>query len=1412
VISPKLVEVGRHLNIELITNAELLELQGEEKNFTARILQRPRYVDLSKCTSCGECEKVCPIECNNEYDENLSTRKAIFKLYPQAMPGAFAIEKAGTAPCKATCPAHVSVQGFVALINQGKYREALELFKEAHPFPAICGRVCHHPCEDICTRSDLEGPISIQYLHRFLADTDLSNESPYIPELKEKREEKIAVIGAGPAGLTTAYYLAQEGYQVTVFEKLPVAGGMMAVGIPEYRLPRDILAAEIKVIQDMGVEIKTGVTFGEDITLDSLKKDGFKALFLATGLHLSMMLNVEGEDFPGVIKGIEFLRDVSLGNKVSVGKKVVVVGGGNVAIDVALTAKRVGAQDVSLVCLEKRDEMPAWDYEIEEALEEGITIINSLGPKRFLEKDKNLSGIEFKRCTAVFDENGAFNPQYDETDLSTMDTDTVIVAIGQAGDFSFAEKEGISITRGLKADPVTFQTEIEWVFAGGDAFYGPKSIVEAVACGKEAAISIDRYLNGKDLTEDREQDWSYEKPDIEDEPHLSRIPLRKIPLEEREGNFKEINLGFAEEEVKAEVQRCLKCGICSECYQCVKACLAEAINHDDQEFEREIKVGSVILCPGNDVFDPDLYEDFYHHRSHQNVLTSLEFERILSATGPTLGHLLRPSDNKEPKKIAWLQCVGSRDSAHCGNGYCSAMCCMYAIKEAVIAKDHSKESLDTTIFFMDMRTFGKDYEKYYKRAKDEQGVRFIHSRIHSIDPVPNTDDLLIQYSDEDGTIHEEVFNIVVLSVGLQINKDTIELAQRLGLNLDKYNFASTHPFTPVNTSREGVYACGVFQGPKDIPGSVTEASAAACAAGIALCDARGTETRILEIPDELEIEGQDPRIGVFVCNCGINISGVVDVPAVTEYASSLPHVVFSDQNLFTCSQDTQEKIKEAINENKLNRVVVASCSPRTHEPMFQETLQACGLNKYLFEMANIRDQDSWVHGDYPEAATKKAKDLVRMAVARAGLLKPLKEKSILVNKRALIIGGGVAGMNAALSLAKQGFEVIIVEKEAQLGGLARELTITIEGSDIQRYLLELAEEVTNHEKIQVLTESLIVGFSGFKGNFTTEVMVGPGMYERKIEHGVVILATGANEYKPNEYLYGDDYRVMTQIELGKRLEVKGADDLNRIVMIQCVGSRNEEHINCSRICCQSAIKNALNIKALNPNIDIYILYRDIRMYGLLEDYYTEARRRGIMFFRFHEDNPPVVESTEEELLITFKDHVLQRDLKVSADLLALSAGMVPEDTQELASILKLPRNEDGYFIEAHVKLRPVDLANEGIFLCGTAHGPKLISESISQALAAASRATTFLSHDEITLSAVTAKVDQERCAACLICVRACPYEVPKINEEGASEIDEALCHGCGICAAECPAKAIELNWYEDDQILCKVDSLLEGVM
>ncbi len=883
---------------------------------------------------------------------------------------------------------------------------------------------------------------------------------------------------------------------------------------------------------------------------------------------------------------------------------------------------------------------------------------------------------------------------------------------------------------------------------------------------------------------------------------VTAVNQYNMKLDDRRATYIEyaqaVPLAFA-----IDTDSCIGCGLCEN------MCVAKAIQYDDKERETSVKVGSVILSAGSKGYDPSGL-DFIGYE-YPNVVTSEEFERILSASGPYFGHLMRPLDREEPKSIAWLQCVGSRDTNRCGNGYCSSVCCMYAVKEAMIAKEHAHGELDCAVFNMDMRTFGKDYEKYYLRAKDKDGVRFVKARVHTIIEIPETGDLVVQYADESGMMKEETYNMVVLSVGLQIQPDTAQLAKLLGIELDKYNFAETNTFAPVATSRPGIYICGVLQGPKDIPGSITEASAAACLAGTELVEARGTDIPKVEVAEEIDVTGQEPRIGVFVCNCGINIGGIVDVPAVREYAGTLPYVAYTDENLFTCSQDTQEQIKEKIKEHKLNRVVVASCSPKTHEAMFMETLEACGINKYLFEMANIRNQNSWIHSKEPEIATKKAKDLVRMSVARAAALRTLKEKVVPINKQALVIGGGVAGMNAALSLGNQGFNTVLVEKEAELGGFSRKLHHTIEGDDIQAYLKKLGDEVTGHDAIEVLTKARISGFEGFKGNFSTEVTLGTDNEKRKIDHGIFIVATGAGEYPPKEYLYKEDERVVTQVELSDILEKKGTDGLDSVVMIQCVGSRNDENVECSRICCQNAVKNALDIKKRNPETQVYVLYRDIRTYGLLEDYYTEARKQGVIFIRFDQDAPPDVQPSSDGLLVTVKDHILQQNLEIRADLVALSAGMVAEDTEEMSGIMKLNRNPEGYFIEAHVKLRPVDMPSDGVFLCGTAHGPKLITETISQAQAAASRATTFLAKDSIKLSAITAKVDTDHCVKCLTCVRACPFGVPEFNtNEKLIEINEAICHGCGVCASVCPRQTIQLSFYEDDQIISKIDALLEA--
>ena len=853
-----------------------------------------------------------------------------------------------------------------------------------------------------------------------------------------------------------------------------------------------------------------------------------------------------------------------------------------------------------------------------------------------------------------------------------------------------------------------------------------------------------------------------------------------------------------------DTDTCIGCGLCEN------MCIAKAVEYDDKERETQLTVGSVVMAAGSRGFDPSGL-DYLGYGKYPNVVTSEEFERILSASGPYFGHLMRPLDREEPKRIAWLQCVGSRDKNRCGNGYCSSVCCMYAVKEAMIAKEHAHGDLDCVVFNMDMRTFGKDYELYYNRAKDKDGVKFLKARIHSVTEVPDRGDLIVKYADETGQMQEEIFSMVVLSIGLQVQPDAAELAQRMGIELNEYNFVKTDTFTPVTTSRPGFYTCGVLQGPKDIPSSVTEASAAACAAGADLAEGRGTDIPKIELPEQRDVTQEDPRIGVFVCNCGINIGGIVDVPAVRDYAATLPGVAFADDNLFTCSQDTQDKIKEVITEHGLNRVVVASCSPKTHAAMFMETLEACGLNKYLFEMANIRNQNSWIHSDDSDVATEKAKDLVRMSVARAAQLRALNEKVVPINKQALVIGGGIAGMNAAIGLGDQGFHTVLLEKEAELGGFARNLHHTIEGGDIQAYLKDTIDKVNAHDKVEVITEARVTGAEGFKGSFSTEIEVGDAKEKRTIDHGVILVATGANEYRPTEFLYGEDDRVVTQVELTDHLHDKGASDLSTVVMIQCVGSRNEEQENCSRICCQSAVKNALAIKKQNPDTQVFVLYRDIRTYGLLEDYYTEAREKGVIFIRFDKDAPPQVAADNDGLRVVVKDHILQQDVEIQTDLLALSAGMRASDTEDVSRIMKFNRNPEGYFMEAHVKLRPVDMPSEGVFLCGTAHGPKLVTETIAQAQAAASRATTFLAKDAIKLSAITAKVDTEHCVKCLTCVRSCPFGVPQFNREKMEiEINEALCHGCGVCTAVCPRQVIGLSYYEDDQLMCKIDALLDA--
>jgi heterodisulfide reductase subunit A len=940
-------------------------------------------------------------------------------------------------------------------------------------------------------------------------------------------------------------------------------------------------------------------------------------------------------------------------------------------------------------------------------------------------------------------------------------------------------------------------------------------------------------------------------------------------------------------------ETCIGCGLCET------LCLAQAVKYDDTSRERELKVGAIIVATGFDAYDPSERME-YGYRRFSNVVTSMEFERILSASGPFEGRVLRPSDGDIPRRIAFIQCVGSRDRA-VGNGYCSSVCCMYATKEAVIAKEHTP-GVEATVFFMDMRSYGKGFEAYIERAKEEYGVRFVRARVGEVTEAPDTGNLVLSYETEGGAIAKEEFDLVVLSVGLRPPHDAARLSEALGIGLDIHGFAETRSLAPLATTRPGIFVCGAMQGPKDIPETVTQASGTASATGAILEGGRGSLTRAKTYPEEKDTRGIGPRIGVFVCHCGINIGGVVDVPGVAEYAKTLPNVVYAEENLYTCSQDTQRRIQEKIQEHGFTRVVVASCTPRTHEPLFQETCREAGLNRYLFQMANIRDQCSWVHMRTPAEATEKAKDLVKAACAKASLLEPLERIPIEVKQSALVIGGGLAGMIAALDIACQGFHVDLVETSSDLGGHLRKLHFTLSGDDIQAYLSDLSCRVMSHPHIDVHLSSEVEDITGYVGNFRSSIRdrsktngeVGQGV-ELEVEHGVVVVATGAKEHVPGDgtFLYRRHPQVVTQTEFEEALASgafpNGESGDWPVVMIQCVGSRDEERGYCSRVCCSEAVKNAIRAKRAEPERDVFILYRDVRTYGTREVYFEEARDLGVVFIRYPDSEAPKVWSPalssegnieEDEridqgpnqepnqglnpgsspgsspgsnqessqglnqgpspgrnyganreenewgrrwgnvdldenycpgsVMVEVIDTLLGERLCIPAGLVVLSAGIVPDERNKtIAQMLKVPLDEAGFFLEAHMKLRPVDFATEGVFVAGLAHSPKTLDETIAQAHAAAGRACTVLSQGVIMAEGIKSEVLKTRCIGCGLCVEVCQYNAIELDDkDDLAVVNSALCKGCGLCASTCRCGAITLKGFTEEEILAEVDALL----
>ncbi len=1432
-ISPKLVDVGRHRNIDLLVDTEVTNVDGQAGDFTVTLRRKPRYIDPLKCVGCGDCAEVCPVDLPDPFNEGINQRRAAYKLYPQAVPNAYAIEKLGTAPCRAACPADQRAQGYIALIAAGRYREAYRVIKEDNPFPSVCGRTCHHPCEGHCARAMVDEPVGIMALKRFVMDYALAYGREQVEPAPRTRPEWVAVVGAGPAGLTAAHDLAKLGYGVTVHEALAVAGGMMRVGIPAHRLPKGVLQQDIDDILALGVVLKTNSPVRDPL---KLLEQGYDAVCLATGISTrDHSLGVEGEQAEGVVSAATFLRKINLGEPFQVGNRVAVLGGGITALDAAAVARRLGAEEVILALDRPRGELPAYHWEMAAVEAEGIRLYEHITATRIITNEGKVTGVELARTGKgmTVDEKGRRRPKIEPGTEFTLEVDMVIGTVGQQSDLTFLDPTYDDLT----GDPKSLASEHPGLFVVGGRKTGASYIIEAVGLGHRVAKSIHRYLQNEPL--EQVVDMAPPPVKVDRDALAERVrngeiklePRREaamIPMDERVTSFREVVLPLTERQARAEAQRCLQCGLCSECLACVYACGADAIEHDAVEREEQLQVGAVILAPGYQAYRAELSAEFGLGR-YPDVITALQLERMLNASGPTKGVVQRPSDGAIPHKVAFLQCVGSRDQSH---DYCSAVCCMYATKEALLLKEHHPET-EVEVFVMDVRAYSKGYEAYYKRAQEQYGIRYTRCRVSAVRENPERGELILRYAaNQDLTqgngssgLYEEPFDLVVLSIGMEISESVQQLARDLEVEIDEYGFCHTIPFQPVQTSRAGIYAVGPFREPKDIPESVVDASGAAGASAGLLAPVRGTLARQIEYPPERDIAGETPRVGVFVCHCGTNIAGFLDVEEVTAYASTLPHVVHAEHLLYACSQDSTALVQERIGEHELNRVVVASCTPLTHGPLFQDCLRQAGLNEHLLAMANIRNHCSWVHSDDAAIATAKAKELVRMALGRAVSLEPLERQTVTVERSALVVGGGPAGMNAALSLADQGYPVHLVEREQELGGNLRRLFYDLapenagQRPDPQSYLADLTAAASEHPYITVHLGTQVQNTSGFVGNFETVLSREDGDTQR-IEHGVTILATGGQEHRGPEYGYGSHPQVVTQQEFEALLASEDRQklgELKQVVMIQCVGPAEG---TCTRTCCAVALKNALQLKAQNPESQVIILYRDIRTYGFLERLYQRAREQGVLFVRYEPGDKPIVEADDPQAPLRVKamDLSLGATLALEPDLLVLSMPMVPaEGSRELATRFKVPVDMDGWFLEAHIKLRPVEFASEGIFLAGAAHYPKLLEESIVQAQAAASRAATVLAQESLAAGGAVAQVDPGLCVGCLTCVRACPYGVPKIQIElsgvggiaGAAYIEPTICQGCGTCVAECPAEAIELMHYRHRQVERQALALFE---
>jgi heterodisulfide reductase subunit A len=849
-----MVSVGQHENIELLSYSEVEEVSGYVGNFEVKVRKKARYVDEYLCTGCGQCVENCPVEVANEFDQGLSVRRAIYRSFPQAVPGAFVIDKK-LAPCKAACPADVGAPGYVILTSKGKFLEALQVVKEKLPFPSICGRVCHRPCEKACTRSKVDKPVGIAYIKRFIGDLELKVPARQVPPV-ETREEKVAIVGAGPAGLTAAHDLALMGYHVAVFEAAPALGGMMRFGIPAFRLSREILDREIYDIVELGVRVWRNVTIGRDLTLDDLFARGYEAIFLAVGAQKGRSLNIPGEDLEGVSQSVDFLRDLNLGKETRLGRKVVVIGGGNAALDTARSALRLGAYEVTILYRRSRVEMPAEPkWEIDETEHEGVKLMYLVTPTRFLGRDGRLTAMECVRMElGAPDESGRRRPIPIPGSEFTLDVDTVFLAVGQMVDLSVMG-EGTDLEMTLwgtvKADPITLETNVEGVFSGGDAIVGGGTVIEAIGDGKEVAISIDRYIRGRDLRAGRGEEEDIVELPLESIEPKESVPMRFLPIEDRVSNFREVELGYTEEMAIEEAKRCISCGVCTECRECVALCERQAIDHTMRDEYLELDVGAIVLTTGYNTFDPSRAAKYGY--GMENVLTGLEFERMVHSSGPTEGKILL-KDGRVPESVAILHCVGSRDEEY--NVYCSRACCMYSLKLAHLVR----ENTDAQVYeiYKDLRAFGKGYEEFYTKVEKE-GVTFIHGEVSA---VGRENGRLVVKCEDTFVGQPDRFDVdmVVLGIGMEPRSDAGDVAALFGISRSEDGFfMEKHPkLAPVDTASDGIFLAGTCQGPKDIPDTVAQAGAAAAAA-LSMID-RGT----------VAIEPYVPQVRELWCvGCGL---------------------------------------------------------------------------------------------------------------------------------------------------------------------------------------------------------------------------------------------------------------------------------------------------------------------------------------------------------------------------------------------------------------------------------------------------------------------------------------------------------------------------------------------------------------